>query len=93
MAIQVNHIKGDIVELIFNPKEDNLSICPYLDICAPGQKAIQQQKSEKKPLPDNVLADIIAKKIVSKRRQDEATKKKAKAGRSLDELAADLNWS
>jgi len=67
--------------------------CPYLDICAPGQKAIQQQKSEKKPLPDNVLADIIARKIVSKRRKDEATKKKAKAGRSLDELAAELNWS
>ncbi|MBM3236028.1 ATP-binding protein [Candidatus Poribacteria bacterium] len=32
MAIQINQIKGDIVELIFNPKEDNLSIGENLSL-------------------------------------------------------------
>lgn len=67
-----------------------ISYCPYLEICEPGKKAIEHQKSEKKPLPDRVLADIIARKIVAKRRKEKAVK--AKAGRNLDELVADLNW-
>jgi len=36
MAIQVSQIKGDIVELIFNPKEDVLSIGENLSLREKG---------------------------------------------------------
>jgi len=64
--------------------------CPYLPICEQGQKAIERQKSGKKELPDSVVADIIAKKILTKRRQEKAAK--AKGVRSLDELESELKW-
>lgn len=68
--------------------------CPYLDICEPGQRAIEWQKRQPKTLPDQVLADIIAKRIVAKKGAEKMTDQgKKKAGkRSLSDLAKDLEW-
>ncbi len=38
MAVQVNQIKGDIVELIFNPKEEDLSIGENLSLREKGSE-------------------------------------------------------
>jgi hypothetical protein len=70
--------------------------CAYLDICEAGKAAMQWQSSQPKELPDKVLADIIAKRIVAKQRGEDsangtATKKK-KGTRSLTDLAQDLSW-
>jgi len=69
--------------------------CPYLEICEPGQKAMAWQAKQPKSLPDHVLADIIAKRIVAKKgaekMTDKANKKKSGA-RSLLDLAQDLEW-
>lgn len=43
------------------------SYCPYLEICEPGQKAMAWQRAQPKELPDKVMADIIAKRIVAKK--------------------------
>jgi hypothetical protein len=66
--------------------------CPYLDICEPGQQALEWQAAQPKTLPDKVLADIIAKRIVAKKGA-ETIKGKKKGSRSLTDLAQDLNWS
>jgi hypothetical protein len=69
--------------------------CPYLEICEPGQKAMEWQARQPKELPDHVLADIIAKRIVAKKGAEKMTdgKQKKKSGqRSLAELASDLGW-
>ena len=67
--------------------------CPYLDICEPGQRAMEWQDRQPKGLPDKVLADIIAKRIVAKKGADKITGKKKKGSRSLSDLAKDLDWS
>jgi hypothetical protein len=67
--------------------------CPFLDICEPGQKAIEWQAAQPKTLPDQVLADIIAKRIVAKKGAEKMTGKKKQGARSLTELAQDLDWS
>ncbi len=69
--------------------------CPYLEICEPGQKAMAWQAKQPKSLPDHVLADIIAKRIVAKKGAEKMTDKgnKKKSGaRSLLDLAQDLEW-
>ncbi len=66
--------------------------CPYLDICEPGQKAIEWQASQPKTLPDQVLADIIAKRIVAKKGAEKMTGMKKTGTRSLTELAQELSW-
>lgn len=67
--------------------------CPYLDICEPGQQALEWQAKQPKTLPDKVLADIIAKRIVAKKGAEEMTNHKKKKGpRSLSELVTDLDW-
>ncbi len=67
--------------------------CPYLDICEPGQKAMEWQRSQPKSIPDRVLADIIAKRIVAKKGAEAMTgDKKPKGSRSLADLAKDLEW-
>jgi hypothetical protein len=38
-----------------------------LEICEPGQKAVAWQKTQPKSLPDQVLANIIAKRIIAKK--------------------------
>jgi len=77
------------------------SYCPYLDICEPGQKAMEWQASQPKTLPDKVLADIIAKRIVAKKgaekmtegRMEKGIRKKAGGTRSLADLAKELEWT
>ncbi len=74
--------------------------CPYLDICEPGQKAIEWQKKQPKTLPDQVLADMIAKRIVAKKGAEKmlgttgenGAKPKKKGSRSLADLMKDLAW-
>ena len=66
--------------------------CPYLDICEPGQKAMEWQATQPKTIPDKVLADMIAKRIVAKKGAEEMTGKKKKGPRSLADLAKDLAW-
>lgn len=67
--------------------------CPYLDICEPGQKAMAWQAKQPKTLPDEVLANMIAKRIVAKKGAEKMTEKKVKYGqRSLMELAEELEW-
>jgi hypothetical protein len=69
--------------------------CPYLEICEPGQKAMEWQARQPKELPDQVLADIIAKRIVAKKGAEKMTdgqKKKKPGQRSLAELTNDLGW-
>jgi hypothetical protein len=68
--------------------------CPYLEICEPGQKAMAWQKSQPKAPPDQVLADIIAKRIVAKKGAEAMTPpaKKKPGARSLADLAKALEW-
>lgn len=66
--------------------------CPYLDICEPGQRAMEWQAAQPKALPDKVLADIIAKRIVAKKGAEKITGKAKKGTRSLADLARDLDW-
>jgi hypothetical protein len=66
--------------------------CPYLDICEPGQRAMEWQKQQPKSLPDEVIANMIAKRIVAKKGAEKMTEKKKKGQRSLAELADELKW-
>ncbi|MBI5565885.1 MAG: PD-(D/E)XK nuclease family protein [Chloroflexi bacterium] len=67
--------------------------CPYLDICEPGKQAMAWQRSQPKQLPDKVLADIIAKRIIAKKGAETMAPDKKKPGsRSLTDLAKELDW-
>jgi hypothetical protein len=66
--------------------------CPYLDICEPGQRAMEWQAQQPKELPDAVLADIIAKRIVAKKGAEKLSGKKKSGSRSLTDLARELDW-
>jgi hypothetical protein len=68
------------------------SYCAYLDICEPGQQAMAWQAAQPKTLPDKVLADMIAKRIVAKKGAESMTTKKKKGPRSLLDLVEDLDW-
>ncbi len=65
--------------------------CPYLEICTPGQQALEWQKQQPKSLPDEVLAGIIAKRIVAKKGAEKMSAKKT-GPRSLADLARELDW-
>jgi len=66
--------------------------CPYLAICEPGQRAMEWQAGQPKELPDKVLADIIAKRIVAKKGAEKMTGKKKSGARTLADLARELEW-
>jgi len=67
--------------------------CPFLEICEPGQRAMEWQSKQPKDLPDEVLANMIAKRIVAKKGAEKITGKQVKKGRrSLAELTEDLEW-
>jgi len=54
---------------------------------------MERQASQPKSLPDQVLADIIAKRIVAKKGAEAITMNNQKKGaRSLTDLAKDLEW-
>jgi len=79
--------------------EDHLSqdqwahrYCPYLDICEPGRAAMEWQKEHREGLPDHVLAEIIAERIVRKRRKQGGKETQKKGARSLEDLVAELEW-
>jgi len=65
--------------------------CPYLEICEPGKKALEWQAQQPKSLPDKVVAEIIAKRIVAKKGAEKMTAKKT-GSRSLADLARELDW-
>ena len=66
--------------------------CPYLEICEPGQRAMEWQAGQPKTLPDEVLATMIAKRIVAKKGAEKMKEKKKKGQRSLAELSEELKW-
>ena len=66
--------------------------CPYLAICEPGQRAMEWQAGQPKELPDKVVADIIAKRIVAKKGAEKMTGKKKSGARTLADLARELEW-
>ena len=66
--------------------------CPYLEVCGPGQKAMEWQAAQPKSVPDKVLADMIAKRIVAKKGAEAMNGKKKKGPRSLTDLVQDLDW-
>jgi hypothetical protein len=66
--------------------------CPYLGICEPGQRAMEWQAQQPKTLPDEVLANMIAKRIIAKKGAEKMTEKKKRGQRSLAELTEELKW-
>jgi hypothetical protein len=66
--------------------------CPYLEICEPGKKAMEWQARQPKTLPDQVVAELIAKRIVAKKGAEKMTGQKKKGQRSLEELAKEMEW-
>jgi hypothetical protein len=66
--------------------------CPFLEICEPGQRAMEWQAQQPKSLPDKVLADIIAKRIVAKKGAEKMTGKQKSGTRTLADLARELDW-
>src|SRR5512136_1653395 len=76
------------------PEHWGHAYCPYLEICEPGQKAMAWQRAQPKSLPDQVLADIIAKRIIAKKGAEAMTSpaKKKPGARSLADLAKELEW-
>jgi hypothetical protein len=66
--------------------------CPFLEICEPGQQALEWQAQQPKELPDAVMADIIAKRIVAKKGAEKMTGKKKSGTRTLADLARELDW-
>jgi len=66
--------------------------CPYLDICEPGRRAVEYQKSQPKELPDTVLAQIIGERIVRKRRREREGMNPRSGARSLEALAQEFKW-
>ena len=89
-ALAAGHLPADTLP----PEHWGHTYCPYLGICEPGQKAMEWQKSQPKSLPDQVLADIIAKRIVAKRGAEAMTTpaRKKPGARSLSDLAKELDW-
>jgi hypothetical protein len=67
--------------------------CPFLDICEPGQEAMAWQATQPKTLPDKVLADMIAKRILAKKGSEQIKGKKKTGSRSLSDLAQELDWN
>jgi hypothetical protein len=66
--------------------------CPFLEMCEPGQRAMEWQAQQPKELPDSVLADIIAKRIVAKKGAEKMTGQKKSGTRTLADLARELEW-
>jgi hypothetical protein len=53
---------------------------------------MQWQAQQPKQLPDKVLADIIAKRIVAKNGAEKMTGKQQSSTRTLADLARELDW-
>ena len=88
-----NLAEDRLTEDVLPPDHWGHAYCPYLDICEPGQQAMEWQATQPKTLPDKVLADIIAKRIVAKKGAEKMTGKQKKGSRSLADLAQELDWT
>jgi hypothetical protein len=90
----LDELEHDQLPLEDTPPPDHWShrYCPYLEICEPGQRAMAWQAEQPKSLPDTVLADIIAKRIVAKKGAEKMTGKKKSGTRTLSDLARELDW-
>ena len=53
---------------------------------------MEWQAQQPKTIPEEVLATMIAKRIVAKKGAEKMTEKKKKGQRSLAELAEELKW-
>ena len=84
--------QGRLTEDVLPPEHWAHRYCPYLEICTPGQNALEWQKQQPKVLPDQVLADMIAKRIVAKKGAEKITGKKNTGPRSLADLAREHDW-
>jgi hypothetical protein len=80
------------LEDITPPEHWSHRYCPFLEICEPGQRAMDWQAQQPKNLPDKVLADIIAKRIVAKKGAEKMTGKQKSGTRTLADLARELDW-
>jgi hypothetical protein len=87
-------LESDRLPLDDTPPPDHWShrYCPFLEICEPGQRAMEWQARQPKEFPDKVLADIIAKRIVAKKGAEKMTGKKTSGTRTLADLARELDW-
>jgi hypothetical protein len=87
-------LESDRLPLDDTPPPDHWShrYCPFLEICEPGQRAMEWQARQPKEFPDRVLADIIAKRIVAKKGAEKMTGKKTSGTRTLADLARELDW-
>ncbi len=74
------------------PEHWSHRFCPYLEMCEPGQRALEWQANQPRTLPDTVLADIIAKRILAKKEAEKAGGKKKSGTRSLEDLAKEMEW-
>ena len=66
--------------------------CPFLDVCPPGQEALRRQRARGPKVPDRVVADMLAQKLLA-RKQAGARRPGSTGPRSLDDLAAALGWT
>ena len=89
-ALAEHRLTNDVLP----PEHWGHAYCPYLDICEPGKRAMEWQRAQPKQLPDKVLADIIAKRIVAKKGAEAMapSAKKKPGARSLTDLAKELEW-
>jgi hypothetical protein len=87
-------LENDKLPLDDTPPPDHWShrYCPFLEICEPGQAAMKWQAEQPKDLPDKVLADIIAKRIVAKKGAEKMVGKNKSGTRTLADLARELDW-
>ena len=53
---------------------------------------MEWQAQQPKSLPDEVLANMIAKRIIAKKGAEKMTEKKKRGQRSLAELTEELKW-
>lgn len=83
--------EGRLPEDVLPPEHWAHRYCPYLEICEPGLKALEWQARQPRTLPDGVLADIIAKRIVAKKSAEKMSGRKS-GPRSLADLARELDW-
>jgi hypothetical protein len=94
VKIMLAGLEEDRLPLEEVPPADHWShrYCPFLEICEPGKLAMEWQAAQPKELPDKVMADIIAKRIVAKKGAEKMTGKPRSGTRSLDDLARELDW-
>jgi PD-(D/E)XK nuclease superfamily len=80
------------LEDVTPPEHWSHRYCPFLEVCEPGKRAMEWQAQQPKNLPDKVLADIIAKRIVAKKGAEKMTGKQKSGARTLADLARELDW-